>query len=124
MSTRPVYLNLLHIRMPPMGLVSILHRISGVILAIALPFLLWLLQHSLSGEQGYAESQAMLDLPLGRLAVLVLIASLAHHVFAGLRHLALDLHWGLDVARSRQTAWLVMAATIATAAVTAWRLFK
>jgi succinate dehydrogenase / fumarate reductase cytochrome b subunit len=65
----------------------------------------------------------LLDRPAGRLMLLAVIVSLAHHVFAGLRHLALDIHWGVEKNRARQSAHGVMIATALVTLLAAWRLF-
>lgn len=102
---------------------SILHRITGVVLFLALPFSLYLLEQSLHHRSGFEDVSAMLDRPSGRLVLLVVIASLAYHVLAGLRHLALDIHWGVEKNRARQSAHGVLIATALVTLMTAWRLF-
>ena len=119
----PVYLNLLRIHLPLTGWVSILHRLSGVLLFAALPFAVWALSVSLSGEAGFRRMADTLAHPLVRLLVLLLIWAFAHHVFAGLRHLALDAHWGMDLKRARQSSLAVMLAAGLVALIAAWRLF-
>lgn len=117
---RPVYLDLFRLHLPLTGWVSILHRVTGVLLFLALPAGLYLLQHSLSGPRGYAEALAMLDHPLARLALMLAIVSLSHHVLAGVRHLAMDLHWGLDIKQARLSARLVLAAGLLIALAAGW----
>ncbi len=104
---RPVFLDLRVIRLPVNALVSILHRLSGLVLIFALPFWAWLLGESLSGEPGYARSLAVLH-SWGAWVALFSLAALAHHFFAGLRHLAMDVHWGLGRDASRWSAWAVL----------------
>ncbi len=123
MYNRPVYLNLFRLHLPVTGWVSILHRVSGVILFLALPFALYLFERSLRHQAGFDEAIAIVDGPVGRLVLLAVIASLAHHVFAGLRHLALDIHWGVEKNRARQSAHGVMIATTLVTLLAAWRLF-
>ena len=120
---RPVYLNLLRIHLPLTGWVSILHRVSGVLLFVALPLGVWALSVSLSGEAGFRRMADMAAHPLARLVLLGLVWAFAHHVFAGLRHLALDVHWGVDIRTARLSSLMViLAAGLVTLAV-AWRLF-
>ena len=108
---RPVNLYLPGIRLPVGGVVSILHRLSGVLLVISLPYGLILLQQSLSGADAYARVMNELHrLPQRVLLFLVLIA-LAHHALAGIRHLLLDLDVGITRAAGRAGAWLVLAGT-------------
>ncbi len=120
---RPVYLDLLHIRLPVGGVVSILHRVSGVLLVLLLPASMYLLQHSLSGAEAYAQVVGMLKTVPARVLLLVVSLILAHHFFAGVRHLLLDLDIGISRAASRRSAWLVSALVLATGFVTAGCLF-
>lgn len=123
MHNRPVYLNLFRLHLPLAGWISFLHRLTGVVLFLALPFSLYLLERSLHDRAGFDEVSAQLDRPLGRLLLLFVIASLAHHVFAGLRHLAMDIHWGVEKDWSRQTARGVLIATVLVTLLAAWRVF-
>ena len=122
-AARPVYLNLLRIRLPLPGWVSILHRISGALLFAALPAGVWILGLSLSGDAGFQQAKAWVAHPLAKLGILVLVWTLAHHFLAGLRHLALDVHWGLDLKRARKTSLAVMLGAALVSAAAAWRLF-
>ena len=111
---RPVYLNLFLIRLPAAGVVSILHRVSGVALVLFLPLALWALQRSLRSAADY---QALVDtlalLPV-RVLLLLLAAAFAQHFLAGLRHLLLDIDIGIRRHQARLTAWLVLAGAAAT----------
>ena len=120
---RPVYLNLLRIHLPLPGWVSILHRVSGALLCLAVPFGTWALSVSLSGEAGFRRVAAIFTHPLTRFLVLFLVWAFAHHVLAGLRHLALDAHWGTDLKRARQSSLAVMLVAGLVTLVAAWRLF-
>jgi succinate dehydrogenase / fumarate reductase cytochrome b subunit len=122
-NSRPVYLNLLRIYLPLAGWVSVLHRISGALLFLAIPPAVWGLSVSLSGEEGFRRMAECLSQPLPRLILLLLIWALAHHVFAGLRHLALDVHWGVSLRGARQTSIAVLLATGLVTLFAAWRLF-
>jgi succinate dehydrogenase / fumarate reductase cytochrome b subunit len=121
--TRPVYLNLYRIHLPLAGWVSILHRVSGALLFVALPLGVWALSVSLSGAAGFQQVAGWLTLPSGKLLVLLLIAAFAQHLFAGLRHLALDIHWGVSLKNARQTSLAVLSATLGVTLLAAWRLF-
>lgn len=105
---RPVYIDLLRIRLPVGGLVSILHRVSGVLLVLALPFLLWVFQQSLVSAEDYQCITGLLQkFPL-RILLFLLILALAHHLLAGIRHLLLDLDVGMGRRGGRLGAWLVL----------------
>ncbi len=102
---RPVYLNLLAVRLPLPGFVSILHRISGALLfLLGIPVTLYVVQQSLASPDGWAQMRATLAHPLAKLALIVLAWSYFHHFIAGIRHLLMDLHWGMDLKSARQSA--------------------
>ncbi len=123
MAKRPVYLNLLRIHLPLTGWVSILHRVSGALLFLALPFGVWGLSVSLSSVAGFRRMAECVAHPLARLFLLFLIWAFAHHFLAGLRHLALDVHWGVDLQRARQSSVAVLLAAGLVTLLAAWRLF-
>lgn len=108
---RPKNLNLFTIRLPVNAIVSIMHRASGVALFLVQPLLLWALQQSLSNQAGYARVSQMLQHWSLKLLLIGLAWAFFHHFYAGLRHLAMDVHWmtTLQKARfsSRVVLWLV-----------------
>ncbi len=106
-SKRPVFLNLLKIKLPLMGLVSIGHRITGVLLFLSIPVLLYLLGLSLSGEAGFSQSVAITQSLIFKLFAILVIWSLMHHLFAGIRYLLLDLDIGIDLPQARTSAIVV-----------------
>lgn len=110
--TRPVFLNLLQIRLPIGGVVSILHRATGVLLVLTLPWLLYGLQQSLSGPAEYAAIAARLPTLPARILMLVLLWMFAQHFFSGIRHLLLDLDLGMEKIAARRLAWLTLAASV------------
>lgn len=105
--SRPVYLNLLKIRQPVTALVSIGHRISGVLLFLAIPLMIWMLDRSLQSPEGYQQVAALCEQPLMKLLLLLLAWAGAHHFFAGIRFLLIDVDWGVDLATARRTATVV-----------------
>lgn len=111
---RPVYLNLLKIRLPVTGIVSLAHRVSGVLLFLSLPYLVWLLERSVSGEAGFQQVLSLMDSVPFQLLAIVLLWSLAHHFFAGIRFLLLDVDIAVLKHQSKQTAWAVVIAEILT----------
>jgi succinate dehydrogenase / fumarate reductase cytochrome b subunit len=106
--TRPYYLNLIKIRLPIPGVVSIMHRISGVWLFVAIPVVVYLFELSLRDAASFSLVSDMLTHPLARLATLLLIWALLHHLFAGIRFLLTDFDIGLGKTQSRVTAWSVI----------------
>jgi succinate dehydrogenase / fumarate reductase cytochrome b subunit len=105
---RPVFLNLLQIRLPVPGVASIAHRVSGVLLFLAIPLFLFIFQRSMQGEAGYAEALNLLRHPLVMLITLVLLWSLLHHWLAGIRYLLIDVDVGVERAAARRSAWTVL----------------
>lgn len=104
-NNRPVYLNLIKLRLPITGVVSILHRVTGIVLVLLLPPAIFLLQLSLQSEEAFASTLDWLLKPMGRLTLLILAWVCLQHLFSGLRHLFLDIDVGLEKAVSRFTAW-------------------
>jgi len=104
---RPFFLNLLKIHLPVTGFVSFLHRISGLLLFIAIPFSVYLFDLSLQGSTGFDQAANILAHPVMQLLGLLLLWSLLHHLFAGIRFLLTDLDIGLSKAHAVRSAWLV-----------------
>ena len=120
---RPVTLPLMRLRLPLPGWVSLLHRVSGVLLFLSLPIALFALQQSLRGPEEFSCIQEKLMHPAGRAVVLLVVWALAHHLFAGIRHLLMDLHIGVGLASARRSGVWVMGGTTLVVLLTAWRLF-
>jgi succinate dehydrogenase / fumarate reductase cytochrome b subunit len=112
-TSRPVFLDLWRIKLPATGIVSILHRISGVLMVLAIPAAAVLFHEALSGPDGFAAAAGLLASWPVRLALLVLAWGLLHHLFAGVRYLLLDLGIGLERAAARQSAWTAIIAAVA-----------
>jgi len=115
---RPVYLNLFKIRLPVGGVVSILHRVTGVLLVLALPLSIYMLQRSLQDPAAFRDILARLGTPFGRFAILIVIWIFAQHFFSGIRHLLLDIDVGIDKSAARRNAWLTFAASLSVVLLT------
>jgi succinate dehydrogenase / fumarate reductase cytochrome b subunit len=113
---RPVYLNLVKIRLPLPGFVSILHRASGALLFVSAVWLLFMLDRSLVSEAGFQSVRHYVGFPLVKLALLGLVWAYCHHFCAGIRYLFLDLDKGVDLPAARMSAWAVLAASLALTA--------
>jgi succinate dehydrogenase / fumarate reductase cytochrome b subunit len=124
---RPKYLNLqallFEIRLPLPGWVSILHRISGALLFVALVWLLWMLDRSLSSEAAFDKIKHYARLWPVKLSLLVLVWAYCHHFCAGIRYLFLDLDKGIDLATARLTSWLVLATSLVLTAFFGWKIW-
>lgn len=114
---RPVYLNLLKIRLPTTGIVSFAHRVSGFLLFLAIPFAVYVLDLSVDSPAGFERSLAILQHPVVQLIGLILLWALLHHLLAGIRYLLLDFDFGIEKTASTRTAWTVLAAEVALMAV-------
>lgn len=110
---RPKNLNLISIRLPLPGVLSIIHRISGAVLFLMLPVLLWLLQDSLASPESFASIKGVIAHPLVKLILFGLIWLYMHHFCAGIRYLLLDVHKGVDLKSARLSSWIVFIVSIA-----------
>ena len=106
---RPFFLNLIKIRLPVTGFVSILHRISGLLMFVAIPFSVYLLDISFQGETGFNRVVDILQHPFIQLISLVLLWSIIHHLIAGIRFLLTDFDIGLEKQQATLYAWMVFA---------------
>jgi len=113
---RPKYLSLqailFEIRLPLAGWISILHRVSGVLLFASGIWLLFLLDRSLSSAAGFSSIQRYLDFTLVKLSLLVLVWAYCHHLCAGIRFLLLDLDKGVDKASARASSIAVLVVSL------------
>lgn len=108
-TSRPVNLNLLSMRFPLTAIVSILHRASGVLLFLAIPLLLWVLQTSLQGEEQFLGITDHLDHLVWKLVIWLVLSALLYHLVAGIRHLLMDMHIGESKQGGRCGAQAVLA---------------
>ena len=121
---RPRYYDLNLAHLPPPGLVSIFHRISGLLLFFpVLPALLYLLQSTLGSEQGYSRWREFFAQGEVKLVTLGFVWLYAHHFWAGIRYLLLDVHWGVQKAPARASAYAVLALGVITTLLVGWRLW-
>jgi len=109
---RPKNLDLMTIRLPLPGILSILHRVSGAVLFLLLPVLLWLFESSLTSPDTFAVFRSIAAHPLVKLILLGLIWLYLHHFCAGIRYLLLDLHKGIDLESARLSSKIVFAVSI------------
>ncbi|NBC13192.1 MAG: succinate dehydrogenase, cytochrome b556 subunit [Gammaproteobacteria bacterium] len=116
---RPVFLELWRIRLPIPAVVSILHRVSGVLMVLSIPVLAWLFAQALASPAGFAASAAFLGHPLVQLVLVVMAWALLHHLIAGVRYLVIDLGLGVDRPTARGTAWTALTAALVLTLVVA-----
>lgn len=120
---RPVFLNLLKIRQPVTAVASFAHRVSGVLLFLAIPLCIYLLELSLSGPEGYVRAGAIVSALPARVLQLVFAWAVFHHVLAGVRHLLMDLDIGTGLAAGTGSAHFVTVAGGVLTLLTAGWLF-
>jgi succinate dehydrogenase / fumarate reductase cytochrome b subunit len=105
------------------SMLSILHRITGLVLcAGALAFAWWLLAAA-AGPASYATFAAYLHGLPGTILLLAVVFALAYHWLNGLRHLLWDSGWGFELPRAYATGWTVVAGSVLVTAGAAWALF-
>ena len=106
---RPVNLNILTIRLPIPAIVSILHRISGLVLFILIPVALWGLSYSLSSQDNFQDLHDKLTTPFMKCVVLLMLAPFIYHFVAGIRHVLLDFNVGVSLQGGRFSSILTLA---------------
>ena len=133
--TRPVYRNIhvtqiLSYRLPPAGIVSILHRVSGLLMFVLLPFVVWMLDASLSSEISYDGFTNVFVAGVGgipgwfvKLVTLGLIWAYLHHFIAGVRHLWMDATHSVSKAQGHSSALVTLGLSIALTLLLGAKLF-
>lgn len=133
--TRPEFRNI-HIsqitayRLPPAGIVSILHRVSGVLMFLLMPFVIWLFDTSLTSEISYARFTSLFKAGVGvapgwffKLVALALIWAYLHHFVAGLRHLWMDMTHAVSKEFGQTSAYATFGISLALTLVLGAKLF-
>ncbi len=115
--------DLMKYRLPWAGKVSILHRVSGLLMFLLIPFVLYLFEQSITSEVSFSTFKSVLAHPISKLVILALIWAYLHHFCAGIRFLMLDLHKGIDKASSAKSAVAVLIISLSLTAVCAGKLF-
>ena len=120
---RPKHLALSKIKLPLPAFVSILHRISGMLLFLGLPLLLCALQNSLRSIETYTQLADALHHPFSKLFLFGLLWAFLHHICAGIRYLAIDLDYGVRLAQARASSKWVMFVSLALTVLIGVRLW-
>jgi succinate dehydrogenase / fumarate reductase cytochrome b subunit len=118
-------------RLPPAGIVSILHRVSGALMFLLMPFIIWMFDTSISSDISFARFKAAFNSGLGivpgwfiKLVALALIWAFLHHFISGLRHLWMDTHHAAVTKEFGKTSAIVtLALSISVAIVLGLKLF-
>lgn len=122
--SRPKFLDLLAIRQPLAAIVSILHRISGALLFLALPALIAMFGLSLESPAGFERAGELMRQPMIGIPLFGLAWAYLHHFCAGVRFLLLDMHIGLDKDGARRSALAVLAISLGLTALLAAKLLE
>jgi succinate dehydrogenase / fumarate reductase, cytochrome b subunit len=120
---RPVNLDISTIKLPITAYVSILHRVSGVFLFAGVAVLLWMLDVSLSSQEGFDQIKAIGSSPVCQFILWVVLAGLAYHTSMGIRHLIMDFGVGESLKGGKigaTTALVVAIVLIVLAGVWVW----
>jgi succinate dehydrogenase / fumarate reductase, cytochrome b subunit len=121
---RPVYLNLVAIRLPVPGIASILHRVSGAVLFLfVLPLMLCAVQASLASPESFAALKAVFAHPLAKLVSIGFVWAYLHHFCAGIRYLLIDVHVGDDLLPARRSSVVVIAVSLLLTLIVGVRLW-
>lgn len=109
---RPINLDLRTLHFPVMAITSIMHRVSGIIIFVLLPFMIYFLQLSLGSKESYHHMQEILDKPFYKLVLWGFLSALVYHFMAGVRHMIADYGIGETVEAAKKTARLLLILTV------------
>lgn len=121
---RPININPFSIQLPITALVSIFHRLAGILVFLLIPMLLWGLDHSLRSQEGFWEVKQSLQSPLWKMLAWGLFCGLTFHLLAGFRHLLMDIHIGDSRRAGRMSAVLVIILALVIALGAAFWLWR
>jgi succinate dehydrogenase / fumarate reductase cytochrome b subunit len=117
-------------RLPAAGFVSILHRISGFVMFLLLPFVVWMFDTSVSSEISFAKFKAAFNVGVGfvpgilvQLVALILIWAYLHHLIAGVRHLYMDAHHAVSKEFGKSSAVVTLVLSLGLTAALGAKLF-
>lgn len=117
-------------RLPAAGWVSILHRISGVLMFLLMPFIIWMFDTSLTSEYSFARFTSVFNQGAGflpgvivKLVALALIWAYLHHFIAGVRHIYMDLTHSVTKEFGKSSAVATLVLSVALTLVLALKLF-
>tara|TARA_R110001599_G_scaffold57631_14_gene158733 strand:+ start:3359 stop:3751 length:393 start_codon:yes stop_codon:yes gene_type:complete len=111
-SKRPVNLDLRTIKLPVTAWTSIAHRISGIIMFVAIAFMLWTFDMSLDSERGFEQVQSILQHPFVKLLTWGVLSALLYHLIAGVRHLVMDAGVGEGLESGKRGSQVVIVISV------------
>lgn len=104
--------DLFTIKYPLTAIISILHRLSGLFIFIFIPFLLWLLDRATGSSEGFNQIQSLLNQPMPKFLIWLILIALGYHLMAGIRHLLMDAGLGESLQSARLSAGITITITI------------
>ena len=117
-------------RLPAAGWVSILHRVSGALMFLLMPFIIWMFDSSITSEISFAKFAAAFNVGLGfipgwfmKLVSLAIIWAYLHHFIAGIRHLYMDTFHAVTKEFGKSSAVATLVLSLGLTAVLAAKLF-
>ena len=116
-------LQIIRYRLPAAGVVSILHRISGAMMFLLLPFILYLFDLSITSEISFDYLKGFTSHWFVKLLILAVSWGYLHHFCGGIRHLIMDAHIGLSKEEARKSARMVFLVSVPLTIVVAFKLF-
>jgi succinate dehydrogenase / fumarate reductase cytochrome b subunit len=117
-------------RLPAAGWVSILHRVSGALMFVLMPFIIWMFDNSITSEISFASFAAAFSIGIGfvpgwffKLVALAIIWAYLHHFIAGIRHLYMDVFHAVTKEFGKSSAIVTLVLSLGLTAVLAAKLF-
>ena len=116
-------LQIIRYRLPAAGVVSILHRVSGAMMFLLLPFILYLFDLSITSEISFDSLKGFTSHWFVKLLILAVSWGYLHHFCGGIRHLIMDAHIGLSKEEARKSAHIVFLVSVPLTLLVALKLF-
>jgi len=117
-------------RLPVAGIVSILHRVSGALMFLLMPFIIWMFDTSISSELSFARFTSVFNIGAGfvpgwffKLVALAIMWAFLHHLIAGLRHLWMDMRHAVSKEFGKSSAVFTLVLSIGLTVVLGAKLF-
>jgi succinate dehydrogenase / fumarate reductase cytochrome b subunit len=117
-------------RLPAAGWVSILHRVSGALMFLLMPFIIWMFDTSITSELSFATFAAAFNVGIGfvpgwffKLVALAIIWAYLHHFMAGIRHLYMDINHAVTKEFGKSSATVTLVLSLGLTAVLGAKLF-
>ena len=107
---RPVNLNLFSIRFPLTAVISIMHRLSGVVTFLWIPVSIWALDRSLASPESFEQLHTDFAQPGMKFLLWLLVSPFLFHFVSGIRHLLMDINIGIEARTGKQTALVAIIA--------------